>query len=159
MDKKSLITTFVKILEDEITVLTAAALATRDAATNEESKPENQYDTRALEASYLAGAQAKRVFEINEVITLFHTSKFIEFTAADPVALTALVTLKLDGKKSTVLMMPKGGGVSCSIAGETVQIVTPSSALGEAIIGLTAGSVAEFEIGPHVRECEIVSVS
>src|SRR5690606_28022446 len=54
--------------EAELTQLKAAAAATHDAATNEESKPENQYDTRALEASYLADAQAKRVMEMEEVL-------------------------------------------------------------------------------------------
>ncbi len=51
-------------------ILKEAALATYEAATHEESKPENEYDTRGLEASYLAGAQAKRTAEIEELLII-----------------------------------------------------------------------------------------
>ena len=158
MTKKELITEFVKNLEAEMAVLKAAALATHDAATNEESRPENQYDTRALEASYLAGAQAQRVSEIEEVLMLFHNSNFKDFAREEAIAMTALVTLKMDSKTSMLLLMPKGGGISCAVRGETVQIVTPTSVLGETILGLHAGDTAEFEVGDRVRECEIISV-
>ncbi len=157
-DKKQWLAAFLKFLESEIQLLKTAAIATYDAATNEESKPENQYDTRALEASYLAGAQAKRVNEIEVVIQLFHTLNFKNFSAHEAIALTALVELKVDGKRGRFLVMPNGGGISCEIAHETTQIVTPSSAMGEAIMGLEVGDVAEFEIGQRVRLCEILSV-
>ncbi len=158
MTKKDLISLFIKSLESEIAVLKAAALATHDAATNEESRPENQYDTRALEASYLAGAQAKRVNEIEEVILLFRNLNFKEYLLEEPIDLTALVTVKLDGKKSLLLMMPKGGGINCLVSGENVQIVTPNSILGETLMGLCAGDIADFEVGERVKICEVLSV-
>jgi hypothetical protein len=158
MNKKEMIAAFVAYLENEMVLLKAAALATHDAATNEESRPENEYDTRALEASYLAGAQAKRVNEIEEVIVLFRSSQFKEFGPDESISLTALVTLEMGGKKSQVLMMPKGGGISCQVHGKNIQIVTPSSVLGEAIMGLSAGDIADYEVGSRVRECAIVSV-
>ena len=37
-----------------------------EAATNEESKAENKYDTRGLEASYMAQAQSLRVSELKK---------------------------------------------------------------------------------------------
>lgn len=158
LDKKQWIKAFITSLEKEIQLLKGAAIATLDAATNEESKPENQYDTRALEASYLAGAQAKRVNEIETVIQLFHTMNFKNFAPADPIDLTALVELKVDGKRGRYLVMPSGGGISAAIAEESTQIVTPISAMGEAIMGLGAGDMAEFEIGQRARSCEILSV-
>ena len=66
MDKRKIIEAIRRQLEKDLNVLKEAALIAYEAATNEESKPENEYDTRALEASYIAGAQAKRAGELEE---------------------------------------------------------------------------------------------
>jgi transcription elongation GreA/GreB family factor len=159
MNKKELIQTFTLRLENDLQSMTEAAKNTLDAATNEESKAENQYDTRGLEASYLAGAQAKRVKEIAEVLDLFKSLTFRDLTSSDPVQSTALVTVLLDGKKNTLLMMPKGGGVQLSLNdNEVVQIVTPASSLGESILTLKVGETVEFEVGTKTRECKILSI-
>lgn len=76
----------------------------------------------------------------------------------DPVQSTALVDVLLDNKSSTLLIMPKGGCVQLKHGNKSVQIVTPSSHLGEAILGLKAGDVAEFEVGDKARVCEITGV-
>ena len=60
INKSSLVDHIKKQLTEDFEILKAAALATYEDATHEESKPENEYDTRGLEASYLAGAQGKR---------------------------------------------------------------------------------------------------
>lgn len=135
-----------------------AARAAHEAATHEESKPENEYDTRGLEASYLAGAQAKRALEIEEVLSLFKNSSFKDFAPADKIQSTALVEVDLDGKQNLLLLMPKGGGVRLSFEGRSVQIVTPQSSLGEILLGLKVGETAEFEVGSKLRECEVLSI-
>ena len=71
MDKVKLIHEIRKSLEKDLEVLKEAERATREAATHEESKPENEYDTRGLEASYLAGAQSKRITETEELLVIF----------------------------------------------------------------------------------------
>lgn len=158
MDKKKLIAAFTALLENDLVAAKEAARATYEAATHEESKPENEYDTRGLEASYLAGAQAKRAGEIEEVLTLFKTLEFKDFSDADTVQSTALVEVESAGKTSYFLVMPKGGGFSLKHEGRSVQIVTPSSFLGEAILGLNVGDVAEVEVNGGVREYEILAV-
>jgi transcription elongation GreA/GreB family factor len=158
MDKRRLLTGFLAQLEEELVGLRKAMLSTQDAATNAESKPENQYDTRALEASYLAGAQAKRIAELEEVANVFRAAALAEPVLSQSVAPLALVSLKTDGKPSKVLIMPKGGGMTCRLDGLSVQIVTPSSALGEAIVGMRKGDVTEFENGPVTRQVEITAI-
>jgi hypothetical protein len=158
MTKKDLVAAFIAQLENDLMAMKTAARAAHDAATNEESKPENEYDTRALEASYLAGAQAQRAAEIDEVLALFRNTPFKEFKPDEKIQATALVDVELDGHKNRLLMMPKGGGVKLPVDGVMVQIVTPQSSLGEALLGLKAGDTAEFEVGPKVRECEVLAV-
>ncbi len=158
MTKAELVKTFANFLQEELQSLIEAAKATYEAATHEESKPENEYDTRGLEASYLAGAQAKRVGEIREVLHQFQTLEFKDFASTDPVLSTALVDVSINGKNSRLLFMPKGGGVNLRFEGQTIQIVTPHSLLGEAILGSKVGDEVEYEVGSKVQVCEILSI-
>ncbi len=159
MNKQLLIEKIVTHLEKELVALKEAALATYEAATNEESKPENEYYTRGLEASYLAGAQAKRVGDIEELIFIYKDLQVRTFAPDEAIASTALVQVSHNEKQSMVFIMSKGGGTVLTVDGMAVQILTPSSPLGEALLGLKVGDTAVVETGNKVREYEILSVS
>jgi transcription elongation GreA/GreB family factor len=158
MDKKKLIKLIAEQLERDLAAARAAALATYEAATHEESKPENEYDTRGLEASYLAGAQSKRVAEIEELVYIYKDLQVRDFAADEAISSTALVEVELKGRRSFVFIMSKGGGLIMSIDGVAVQIVTPISPLGEALLGLKVGDTAIVENGDKVREYYILSI-
>ncbi|MGE3974545.1 MAG: hypothetical protein AB7F59_08480 [Bdellovibrionales bacterium] len=161
MNKSHLIATICEMLEQDLIRLKEAALATYEAATHEESKAENEYDTRGLEASYLAGAQVKRVAETEEILFLFRTfEKELkkQSAASKKVIATSLVEVEYKNQKSLVFVMPKGGGITLSYEGQAVQVVTPSSPLGGSLIGLSAGDVAVVETGTQVREYDVLSV-
>lgn len=158
MDKKQLIATIQNQLENDVVILKQAALATYEAATHEESKPENEYDTRGLEASYLAGAQAKRIQEIKEVLLLLKHVEVKTFGENDKINSTALVEVEHKGKRNLFFILAKGGGVSVNFEGKTVQIITPSSPLGEALLDQKKDGVAVVETGDQVREYDIINV-
>jgi transcription elongation GreA/GreB family factor len=158
MNKKNLISAICGKLEEDLRALKEAALATYDAATNEESKPENEYDTRALEASYLAGAQAQRVVEIEELLYTYKTLPIRSFSPADGVASTALVELESKGKRSFVFIMSKGGGLKIKVDGTSVQTLTPGSPLGEALLGLHQGDTAVIEYKDDTQDFKIIQI-
>lgn len=158
MNKQKLIEHICIQLEKDLQALIDAARATYEAATHEENKPENEYDTRGLEASYLAGAQAKRVAEIEETLMFYKHAEIKSFSEKDVISATALVKVNLNSKSSYVLIMPKGGGQITNFEGQSILVITPSSPLGEALIGLKVGDFASVETGSQVREYEIVSV-
>lgn len=145
-------------LEQDKIALLEATKATLEAATHEESKPENEYDTRGLEASYLAGAQSKRVAEIEEAYAICKNVQVRKFTKEDPIGPTAFVGLDLEGKKSFVFLMPKVGGMTVRHEGKVIQVISGHSPLGEALSGQKVGGVAVVEKGDLVREYEILSV-
>ena len=159
MDKQKLIAVIIEQLEKDLITAMDAAKATYEAATHEESKPENEYDTRGLEASYLAGAQAKRVGEIKEVLSMFKLLDLKNFKTLEAVAALALVEVEYQGKRSLVLVMPKGGGIALQFEGKPIQVITPNSVLGEALVGLRTGETAEVETNGKIREYKILSVS
>lgn len=158
MDKKKLLVALMEQLEHDRQALLEATRHTLEAATHEESKPENEYDTRGLEASYLAGAQSKRVAEIEEALAVCKNIQLKTFTDRDPIGPTALVQLDLDGKESWVFLIPKAGGVTLKVSGQSIQVISGQSPLGEALSGQKVGGVAVVESGPRVREYEILSV-
>lgn len=164
MNKKELIKQIVEHIEKELASAISAAQATYEAATHEENKPENEYDTRGLEASYLAGAQAKRVGELEEILYLFKHTNLRDFKKEDKIATTALVELNLDdgtkaqAKKLFVFLMGKGGGETLTIQNRNIQVITPASPLGEALVGLSVGDVASVDFGKITKEYEIISV-
>ncbi len=133
-------------------------MATYEAATNEESKPENEYDTRALEASYLAGAQAQRAVEIDRALAVLRGMEVRNFGSGDSIASGALIELDRDGKNSLVFLLPQGGGTTVELEGRTVKVVTPVSNLGGALLGLKTGDVADVKVGPELLEYEILAV-
>lgn len=158
MDKAKLVEALKEKLEADKKILKEAALATYEAATHEESKPENEYDTRGLEASYLAGAQAKRIAEIEELLVICKHLQLKNFGPEDKINSSALVEVEHQSKHTFFFILPKGGGVNFPFEGRNIQVITPNSPLGEALQGLREGDVAVVESGPQIREYEIIQV-
>lgn len=166
--KKALLASLIEKLDAELTNMRRAAKDARDAATHEEAKPENDKDTRALEASYLAGAQAARVRELEGSIKLANSMELLDFApdggAARPIQASAVVTLEDDDEaRTTFFVAPVGGGVALSAGGVEAQVVTPTSPLGRQLLGKSQGDVIEMRAqtlrGPGpLREMSIVEV-
>lgn len=158
MDKRALLKQLVNQLMADIAVLTQSALAAHGAATHTESKAEDQYDTRGLEASYLAGAQSKRVLDLQETLEQFRYLDMKKFGPETPIASTAFVELECDGKSVYYLLMPKGGGMTATAEGKHVQVITPQSPLGEALLGHLAGDQIQVDIQRVTRDYDIIAV-
>ena len=71
MNKQAVIEAIVAKLVAELQVYLNAANASRAEATPESSKPENKYDTRGLEAAYLARGQSRQAKEILDSIKAY----------------------------------------------------------------------------------------
>jgi transcription elongation GreA/GreB family factor len=148
-------------LKDELVRKLAANLETqerayrvaKEGATHEESKPENDKDTRALEQSYLARGQAMRIDELRAAVAEVSA---LGLRARGPVALGALVTIDEDGRQTSVFLAPHGGGER--LAEGAVQVVTPQSPLGRALLGKREGDDVEALLAGRTRELTIVRV-
>src|SRR3954469_6128446 len=88
-----------------------AAKASHEEATHEQNKAENKYDTRGLEAAYLAGGQAKQAAETELTIKEFRKLEVRKFAAQEPIAVGAVVELEGDGEITLYFLSPRGGGI------------------------------------------------
>lgn len=157
--KRALVRTLQDELARDLDVARRAAIATKEGATHEENRPENDKDTRAIEASYLAGAQAERVRELERVDNALAFLDVRSFGAGEPIAQGAVVELDRDGERSFILVAPLGGGMKATVEGRSFQVVTPASPLGAALLGKTEGDSFEVRVSGGLREYEIVRVT
>lgn len=127
-------------LEADLASLIAAAEAAHLAATHEESKAENKYDTRGLEASYLAAGQSRRVAEIRRALTAWRSLQLRAYDDATGIQLGALVCLEDEqGRQQRLLLGPDGAGLKLHDTQGEVVLISPHSPLGQQLQGQGAG--------------------
>jgi transcription elongation GreA/GreB family factor len=153
IDKAALKAELVAALSAALDAARAAHAAAVEGATNAEARPENDKDTRGLEQSYLARGQAQRVAELEAAVADTTVLVLRELTA---VAQTALVTVEEDGDEVTYFLAPYGGG---TVLAGGVQVVTPSSPLGAALLGKRVDDEIEVRLPGRVRTLLIVAVA
>lgn len=156
--KQKIISEIIEKFESELAVMAKAAQETREAATHEESVAEDKYDTRGLEASYLAGAQARRVAELQWIIHSYQNLELLEFTSQSFVGITALVEVSSETKKKLFFLAPKGGGILIDVDSIKVQIVAPDSKLGAELMGKVVGDSVEMQIVGRLKEYEVLNI-
>ena len=145
MNKRALIRKIVTRLTEELEVYFRAAQASRAEATHEQSKAENKYDTRGLEASYLARGQSKQAAEIQGAIAAFEKLDTRKFGAGEPIDVGAFVELEFDGEKTAYFIGPRAGGTEVLHDKREVLVITPQSPLGETAPGPETGRHSEVK--------------
>jgi transcription elongation GreA/GreB family factor len=158
IDKKALVARLRETVARDLEAATRAARDAAEAATHEENKPENDKDMRSTEASYLARGQADRVRELERCDEALRSLVARAFEPEDAITAGALVIVDRDGSIAAYLVAPAGGGMRASAEGVDVQVVTPQSPLGQALIGRATGDVVQVSGPGGLREVEIVAV-
>ena len=156
LNKTALKQELVSVVAADLETLERAHRATMEGATHEQAKPENDKDTRALEQSYLARGQAKRAEELRDSLAALRRLQVPDFGPNQPVSVGAMVTVEDGDRTVRFLVAPYGGG--CRLASGSVQVATPRSPLGEALIGKRVGDVCEIWTGGRRRQLELIAV-
>jgi hypothetical protein len=148
-----------KVLEElrrEIDTLSKAANDAYDGATNSEVKQENKYDTRGLEASYLALGQSRRVQELKEHLENLKTLSRASTEPHESVRSASLFCLRREeGTDTWYFLLPHIGGLKIIEGNLAVQVVSLTSPLGREILGKKQADFFTF----NGRECEILFLS
>ncbi|MFT4546384.1 MAG: hypothetical protein ACI8XO_001680 [Verrucomicrobiales bacterium] len=135
--------TIIKLLREAVKTkhdrMLEAARETAAGVTDPENKAENKYDTRGLEASYLAAGQGEQVEALREALQMFQPAAFPAFEPGAEIAAGALVEGDIGGERLFYLLAPRAGGISCEYEGCEVTILTPEAPLRQKLLGLKAG--------------------
>ncbi len=157
--KTAILGQIIQTLEADLALLLQAARTAHAAATHEENIPDNKYATLALEASYLAQAQANRAQDIRQALAAYRR---LDLPAKAPasVRLATLVTLEDEaGEVRTLFLGPEAGGMKLRVEGAEVLVITPGSPLGRALLGQEVGEVVSGGAGEESgREYEILAI-
>jgi transcription elongation GreA/GreB family factor len=156
--KRSVILAFKAQFEKELGALVESAKSAHLAATHEESRAEDRHDTFAIEASYLAQGQAVRVQAIRKAIQ--ELTQFAEgfTTQMKTVEVGALIEVKSLGKSTYSLVAENGGGTQVVVQEKTLTLLSPSSPLGDSVLGLAEEDSFTVETKAGLREFEVTAI-
>jgi transcription elongation GreA/GreB family factor len=147
LNKQDIIEGIIAVLESELETLLQSAREARAGATDEQAKAENKYDTRGLEASYLADGQSRQALEAMQAIQLLRALPLRDYDASEPIDLGALVELEQKGGKTCFIIVPRAGGTEVKIDGTEILALTPQSPLGQQLVGLHEGATFDWGAG------------
>lgn len=158
MNKTHLQTLIIDKLQADLAVAKDALKASHEAATHAESKAENKYDTRGLEAAYLADGQRRRVHEIETALSSYRNLPVRSHRNA-AITLGALVSLESADNCRWVFLGPDAAGLNVTTEGEEVLVISPRSPLGRALLGCEEGDEAEIRVEGQSIRYSVISVS
>lgn len=155
--KKQILDELISRARVELAGLEESAKSNRDFATDPEFKAESKYDTRGLEASYLASAEAKRVEELKLEIQILEEVDVDQSKKLGEISIGALVELEHGNQKRKYFLIPTAGGTIVKVDDEAVLVVSVFSPIGDALLGLKSGDDFEVETPKETRNYQILS--
>lgn len=158
MNKRTLVEKIIAQLRSEAELYAKAARAAHAEATHESSKAENKYDTRGLEASYLARGQSKQAAETAQALHEFASLFPRHFKEGDVIDVGAFVELKSKSQSAFYFVGPRAGGTEIVEDGKEILVITPQSPLGSQLIGQKQGDKIKLAVAGSNSEFRIASV-
>lgn len=156
LDKARIIEAIAAELGRQLLSLAEAVQSATDGATDEHARPENKYDTRALELSYLAAGQTERIEALRQVIAQVRFYQPPEGLTA--VAPGALVEVSGDRLPRWLFIAPFAASMTVQIGGAPVQVLSAQAPLARALLGRQPGEQVRFGAGAAAREIEVLGV-
>lgn len=156
MNKAAVIQKILEALQSELETYVRAAKFSHAEATAEENRAENKYDTRGLEASYLAAGQANKVMELESAIEAFENLQ--DQTTTGAIEIGSLVELEQDDFVELYLIGPTAGGTEVVLNEKEVLVITQESPLGSQLMDQETGDQLTLELGGRQQKATVLSV-
>lgn len=157
MNKNQILALFIEQLENKHRVALASTQSAIAAATDEETVPENKYDTLALEAAYLAHGQAMRAQECEQEIQA--AKRIVLNNDCEYVRVGSLVSLIAEsGELKWLFISPCSGGLTINYQQQIISVITFQSPLGTALKNKQIGDDVSYKIGTTEFYYEVDSI-
>ena len=138
-EKQELLQRLLIELRDQLSRLEQASKAAHDYASDPESKAENKYDTRGLEASYLAAGQAEEASKLSAGILALEDLTLPALDESSAIEQGALVEADHEETLKFFFLLPAGGGVTLTHLGCEVIVLTPETPLYQGLLEKRVG--------------------
>ncbi len=102
-------------------------------------------------------SEAERRRELESLLVMYRFLPSREYAPHEPIIPSSLVTLQTGSAKTIALIVPRGGGLITTLSGLPLQVLTPQSPLGEALLGRKVGDRVPLEVRGQTREYVIVA--
>jgi transcription elongation GreA/GreB family factor len=158
LKKQAIVEKIIAALEAQLEGYLRSARAAHAEATHEQSKAENKYDTRGLEASYLAHGQSRQAMEVMQALQHYQSQLQRDFRTEEPIGPGAVVELEREGKRSVFFIGQFAGGTEIECEGETVLVITPQSPMGQQLAGRKQGEDLQIRIGRGSESYRVAAV-
>ena len=155
--KSDVLQAIIASLQHQLSSAQTLVAHAQQAATHEEARAEDKYDTRGLEMSYVAAGASDRVAQLRPVLTQYHFWQLPE-PNAEAIRPGALVELVAEDAKMTVFVAPFGEGDKVEVQGQIVHVVTLKAPLGLALLGRSEGDEVSVGQARHRRDWVVGSV-
>ena len=147
MNKHIIVQQIIATLAAELDGYVRSAQSAHAEATDDQSKAENKYDTRGLEASYLARGQSQRAAEVMRAIDIFKALPIRDFASDEPIDIGAVVALEAAGERTVYFVGPCAGGTEVELERKPVLVITLQSPVGQQIVGRKRGERLQIRLG------------
>jgi transcription elongation GreA/GreB family factor len=117
-----------------------------------------EYLNDELVEAQKTGSESERVKEIQSQLLMYRFLPVRNYTSEDVIVPSALVELRLGSATAYYYVTPQGGGLITHVDGKPVQVITPQSPLGEALLGKKVGDLIRVQVRNGVREYRVVSI-
>jgi len=159
VNKQNLLKQLLEHLQQEIDATMAAVNEAHALASHEQSKPENQYDTLALEAAYLAHGQSERIAELQRQVLLLNHFEFVNYDENSRIAVGALVFIEDENNESQWLwLLPIAGGIVLKSGDLLVRTITPEAPLAKKLVGNYIDEEFVLNLGHTKKQFEILEL-
>ena len=157
----------------------SAAKQAHETATHSETVAKSKYETFGLEASYLAHGQAQRVAECEAELLAYQSLNLLGSFNELTIGLSSLVTLedelgavrtyfigpgapgmKINFRidKNTDIDLKVGSGKNSEAEQGSIMVITPSSPLGQSLMGKSLDDAVQLNIGDRLKVYEITGL-
>ena len=157
--KKKIIDELLSKVRSELSALETASKSAKAYVTDGDVKSDGKYDTRGIEAGYLAGAQERRVEELKLELQMLEEIPVREFSKDDEVAIGSLVDLSFNGQTRRYFIAPTAGGTMLNIDGTAILVISTFSPIGDAVFGTTLSEEFELETPNELRRYKVEAIS
>lgn len=157
MDKPTLKAALLTRLDDDIDAALASSRSAQETASHEDNKPENQYDTLALEAAYLAHGQSERILRLQkERISL---AKWPMPEKGEPLVRNgSLLKLMSEDDETRWLFITPMGGYQLLAEGQKILVISQQTPLAKKLMGKEEGEALDLTFNGVTTEWELAEL-